>query len=56
MKFRPDITEKIVHRDTKNQIKQNDLEYECICIVINDKTCSVPFNILSRVHVDRMHL
>ena len=25
-------------------------DYECICIMINDKTCSVPLNILSSVY------
>ena len=27
----------------------DELDYECICIMINDKTCSVPLNILSSV-------
>ena len=26
-------------------------KYECICIMINDKTCSVPLNILSSVYL-----
>ena len=29
-------------------------DYECICIIINGKTCSVPLNILSSVYPKTM--
>ena len=30
-------------------------DYECICIVVNGKICSVPLNILSSVHTISIH-